>query len=197
VWPPHSETKTGGADWKPSTDIYGDDSWPDIDGVDVWDMLLHPESYHRYSAHESLLLSREVLLRKGYKIMTRQRGHTYQPWDPFEDGWREANGTWTRPSEPTCGQVWGKHNGPCLFDLEADPREQKDLSSSMPQLLDDMQKELDEAWKTFYVARSPANLMGPCDATCANAKWESFGGSSGHGPVCGVPGCSGAFELTV
>eukprot|EP00966_Prymnesium_polylepis_P140355 3242262-Prymnesium_polylepis.1 len=46
--------------------------------------------------------------------------------------------------------------------------------------------------------RSPAHLVGPCNATCAAAYWSQYrpfdevtdGANGVNGPVCGVPGCS-------
>ena len=35
---------------------------------------------------------------------------------------------------------------------------------------------------------SPPELIGTCNKSCANAKWEAYGSSDG--PICGVPGCT-------
>lgn len=59
----------------------------------------------------------------------------------------------------------------------------------MPDLLSAMYKKLNDTWRTYYYARSPAELLGTCDTACANQLWTSLQGVSGHGPVCGVPGC--------
>jgi len=184
-----------GADWTPTTDIYGDASWPDIDGVDVWDMIVSPRDHSKYSAHETIALSHEVLLKGKYKLMVAQRGATRQNFDDFEAGWRYPNYTWVQPSTRTCGEIFGSWENtqgrfkPCLFDLEADPREEHDLSTSMPELRDEMYKTLNDTWRTYFYARSPPELIGSCNAGCANTRWKSMGGISGHGPTCGVPGC--------
>eukprot|EP00729_Bicosta_minor_P013737 gene13737-16815_t len=47
----------------PDKDIYGNNTWPDIDGIDIWDMLMKPSKYNTSSAHPTLVLSREVLIR--------------------------------------------------------------------------------------------------------------------------------------
>ena len=47
--------------------------------------------------------------------------------------------------------------------------------------------ELNATQRTAYTSRSPAALLGACNATCADAAWAPWGG--GPGPVCGVPGC--------
>merc|ERR1712137_1431594 len=97
----------------------------------------------------------------GYKIMVAQRGATRQNYEKFEDGWRYPNYTWVTPPSRSCGQVdgtWENTQGrfkPCLFDLEADPREQHDLSQDMPELLSALYKKLNDTWRTYYYARSP------------------------------------------
>ncbi|KAK3280570.1 hypothetical protein CYMTET_11595 [Cymbomonas tetramitiformis] len=194
--PFHDSCTFCGCDWKATTDIYGNESWPGVDGVDVWDMIVKPSQYHQYSAHHTIALSHEVLLKGKYKLMVSQRGNTHQDYDEFEAGWRHPNLTWVQPSNRTCGVVNGNwtntkgHFIPCLFDLEADPREEVDLSAAMPKLRDLMYKQLNDTWRTFYVARSPPELLGHCDSECADKKWVSMRGRKKSGPVCGVPGCS-------
>ena len=36
---------------------------------------------------------------------------------------------------------------------------------------------------------SPSSLLGTCNETCANKKWETYGQIRDKGPMCGVPGC--------
>jgi len=184
-----------GPDWTPVTDIYGENSWPDLDGVNVWDMLTNPDAHHVYDAHETIALSHEVLLQGKYKLMVAQRGATRQNYDILEAGWVYPNHSWVQPTTRSCGEVddtWEKTQGrfkPCLYDLEADPREESDLSKEMPDLMNAMYKRLNDTWRTCYYARSPEELLGHCDAKCANKHWTSLGVSR-HGPVCGVPGCT-------
>ena len=58
-------------------------------------------------------------------------------------------------------------------------------------MLQRLWRELNTTWLTYYHARSPATLLGPCQPLCTEAHWRKQGlpaGSSG-GPKCGVPGC--------
>ena len=187
----------------PTLDIYqGNLSWPGIDGKDVWDAILHPETHDLLSIHGTVSLSREVLLRGRYKLLTAERGNTKQGHFDYENGWEYPNGTWSQPAAGnTCGAVYGTQGNwsktvfqPCLFDLVADPREEHDLSragANYTALLQSMWAELNATWLGYYHARSPAALMGPCDEDCANAHWKKRDSKwiKNHGPVCGVPGC--------
>merc|ERR1712183_1176907 len=109
--------------------------------------------------------------------MVAQRGRTNQGFDKLEDGWRYPNYTWIQEPSRTCGEVdgtWENTQGrfkPCLFDLEADPREEHDLSQEMPDMVSSMYKALNNTWRTYYYSRSPENLLGYCDKACANNRW--------------------------
>lgn len=184
----------------PGKDVYqGNLSWPGLDGVDVWDALMAPASHNLLSLHANITLSREVLLRGKYKILTAERGNTGQSHFDYENGWEYPNGTWVQPPAGfDCGAVYGdKRNWshtvfkPCLFDLVADPREEHDLAGEMPELMESMWAELNETWLGYYHARSPVELTGPCDSKCANAHWLKLDPLwiANHGPICGVPGC--------
>ena len=188
----------------PEKDIYqGNLSWPGIDGKDVWDAILHPEQYNLLSIHETISLSREVLLKGRYKLLTAERGNTGQSHFDYENGWEYPNGSWVQPSS-TCGAVYGGPKNwsqtifqPCLFDLVADPREEHDLSgagANYSALLRSMWTELNNTWLGYYHARSPDVLMGTCDNDCANKHWKNQDNAwiNNHGPICGVPGCSAA-----
>lgn len=185
-----------GPDWQPETDIYGQDSWPGVDGVNVWPMITNPAKYNRDSAHATIVLSHEVIISGPHKLMVAQRGNTKQSFDLFEAGWCDLNYTWRLPANRSCGMVetgktWQQmHFEPCLYDLEADPREETDLSPTNPELRDQLYKQLNDTWKTYYYSRSPAAMVGYCDPACANARWVSLHGISGHGPECDVPGCT-------
>lgn len=190
-----SRSKNSGPDWLPTTDIYGSLSWPGVDGVDVWNMLTHPHLFNRDSAHETIVLSHEVIIVREYKLMVAQRGNTHQDADAFEAGWRELNYTWVVPENQTCGVVDGTwlntaHFVPCVFNLETDPREFHDLGPTNPILLNQLYKTLNDSWRTYYYSRTPSYLLGWCDEICANNRWQSmFNGSAGHGPICNVPEC--------
>ena len=56
--PPVPPKKPNPAD--PHQDLYGNNSFPLVDGVDIMPMILNPESYPRDAAHKSLVLSAEV-----------------------------------------------------------------------------------------------------------------------------------------
>ena len=189
----------------PGKDIYnGNASWPGVDGEDVWPAIVDPAEHGGFlQVHPTLVLSREVLLRGRFKILTAERGNTNQVHYAWENGWEYPNGTWTQPAAgDTCGAVYGGPTNwsktvfrPCLFDLVADPREQRDLSqagANYTALLQDMWAELNTTWLGYYHARSPAELTGPCNPACANAHWRGRDKAwiNDHGPVCGVPGCA-------
>lgn len=89
---------------------------------------------------------------------------------------------------------------PCLFDIGTDLREQHDLSKTNPAVLFTLWGQLNTTWLASYRSRSPASLLGTCNATCANAHWGSLGLPEGRhaggclgggcgGPICGVPAC--------
>jgi hypothetical protein len=69
-----------------------DTNRPDIDGINIWDMLMTPAQYNSTSAHPTLVLSREVLLRGDYKIMTSQHGDTQQSAESYENRWQDQQG---------------------------------------------------------------------------------------------------------
>lgn len=89
----------------PSKDIYGNTSWPGVDGVVIWDMLLNPANYNTSSAHPTLVLSSEVLIQGDVKLLTSQRGDTRQGSDSTENTWQHPDGSWFFPSgwTQTCG----------------------------------------------------------------------------------------------
>ena len=60
----------------PCKDIYGTDSYPSVDGVDVWGLHTASTAAARSNvsaAHESLWLSAEVLLQGDYKLVVAQQ----------------------------------------------------------------------------------------------------------------------------
>jgi hypothetical protein len=81
---------------------------------------------------------------------------------------------------------------PCLFNLADEINETTDLSRELPQTTLDMWRELNYTWLSGYTSWSPASLLGPCNETCAAAKWVSIGGLLSEGPFCDVPGCEPA-----
>jgi hypothetical protein len=92
---------------------------------------------------------------------------------------------------------------PCLFDLEADGEERRDLGglAASAALVREMWQALNDSVLTAYCKdttgsssgstgcnRSPPALLGNCSASCAKAYWQEHWGT-GEGPQCGVPGC--------
>ena len=208
----------------PTKDIYQDfASFPSVDGVNLWPHLIeNPEAANRSSAHESLVLTKEVILVGNYKLLVAQNfgwSHTN------DNGWKQpGNGSdvwksekWIAPSKPyPCGATDGPGHLatlpgvpgqlPCLFDLSVDKTEHDDLGADPAhhELLMSMWDLLNRTVLTAFCKNvsggsgggsgcnsSPAKLLGPCNAPCAQAHWK---GSSG--PVCGVPGCPASEEQT-
>ena len=193
----------------PDQDIYGNVSYPDVDGVDVWSLVLNSaaNSVDPFAAHPVLCVSAQVLLDGPLKLLVGQSlvsdGGSKTPG---KNGWRLRNGSWI-PLQPswTCGLNYDplKPNIPCLFN-ESDLGEHTDLSKSTQVLsahasLEDGPASVTRMWRllnetylpTRFMSRSPAKLLGPCNPDCAEKVWKEMGGSGG-GPTCGVPGCGTA-----
>jgi len=63
-------------------DIYGNFSFPSVDGVNIWPMLTHPERFNVSSAHKYLWVSHEVLIAGDYKLLLAQpqaKATTFNP----------------------------------------------------------------------------------------------------------------------
>lgn len=200
----------------PQKDIYGNSSFPPLDGTNIWPMLLSPQSYNISSAHAALVVSKEVLIAGRYKLLVAQPHFKSQ-----NCGWKQPNGTWEPMPEngmdlwPCVGQDLGPGGGtnvfpgrgtpPCLFDLRADKEERVNLAGAEEHrgLVQQLWAQLNRSvltgrdcsgWsgpvRSFGGQCSPPELLGPCDSSCAASHWESVSGA-GMGPVCGVPGCGG------
>jgi arylsulfatase A-like enzyme len=191
----------------PPKDLYGDQSWPNMDGVNVWPFL-KAGSTDRGAAHRSLALSREVLLVNGtFKLVVAQPDPSIlahkegmPPRNNYMVGWRARNQTWEVSSaydKSGCGLVFLRTNAtfkPCLFNIENDPREMRDISTLQSDLMASMWKELNSSFLTWFHAKSPVDLLGPCNTNCSASHWIAMDRlSGGNGPVCGVPGCA-SFE---
>jgi len=180
----------------PDRDIYGNFSYPGVDGVNVWPFLTQPENATVLSAHPTLVLSKEVIMVGTIKLITALRGDTDQDYDPLQDKWQQPDGTWWAPPgfKQECGKVAVPYNKtlftPCLYDLATDTNETTDLSAQFPKLRDLLWAELNRTYLAAFHARSPAWLQGHCDTKCANKKWKDRGGKGAKGPMCGVPGCN-------
>jgi|TARA_B110000208_G_scaffold189279_1_gene250518 hypothetical protein len=176
-------------------------------------MLMHPTKYTRASAHANLVLSKEVIIRGNMKLIVAQNNG----WPAASEwGWKNTAGEWTT-SVPMGGctaiDVKGGLNGsapgipgaaPCLFDLDADNREQVNLATKNPAMVAELWAFLNDTMLTTFCKNVPSKpstapgtgclstpkaLLGPCNATCANAYWARKSGKGSTGPICGVPGC--------
>ena len=98
----------------PAKDIYGNHSYPGVDGVNIWPLLMNPSTANRSSAHPFLVLSKEVIIQGQYKLLVGQNNG----WPHGSDnGWKLAgpDGGWT-------GSAWVSPNTtfPCgATDLDA------------------------------------------------------------------------------
>jgi len=177
---------------QPDRDIYqGNQSYPGVDGRDIWDQLTGANSS---AVHPSLWLSAEALIKDGrFKLVVAQprpelMSGKAERQEHEGDGWRQPDGTWvsTDTSNHRSCRTFHRRHGfrPCLFDLDADPREEHDLAHEQPELLAQLWTELNITALTKFDSRSPKALLGVCNKECTK---EHFG--TKHGPTCGVPGC--------
>ena len=102
----------------PSQDIYGNDTYPGVDGVNIWPMLMAPAAYtsNLTAAHPTLILSHEVILIGDYKLLTAERGNTHQGFFVYENGWQTA--ARPGPTDPVCGFARGRNFLPCRPTLQ-------------------------------------------------------------------------------
>jgi hypothetical protein len=127
----------------PTKDIYGAHSFPPVDGVDIWQLLLAGET-NRSAAHPVLVLSREVILAGDYKLLVAQN----YGWSHASDnGWQLKNsyhfnntGANSYASYPCAATDASAAQGdlpgvpglvPCLFDTTMDPSERTNLAAGV------------------------------------------------------------------
>jgi len=191
----------------PDKNIYGDDSYPAVDGVNLWPLLTQ-EDAAADAAHKHLVLSKEVLIAGRYKLLVSQPHFKSQ-----NSGWKQPDGSWEKSNDDPCvGQdlapkesglpVPAKGKTPCLYDLVADPSERSNIAAGNADLVRDLWSALNRSIAGYRDCNgwsgpikgpegscSPPDLIGVCDAKCAQNKWAQYGNSDG--PICGVPGCDG------
>ena len=178
----------------PNKDIYGKDSYPGLDGVDVWPLLTANRTVLDFEAHPTLTVTAQVYLHYGVKLLLGQ-GNVGDSGEKTanKDGWRYPNGTWVTAADVgwKCGLAWkeGDPYIPCLFG-ESDLREEHDLAPNNGSIVKAMWEALNRSLLTSFKARSPNDLLGPCNPSCATQYWKTFGGRDG--PTCGVSTCGPA-----
>lgn len=107
----------------PDKDLYGTDSFPPVDGVDIWEYLTQPQGHSSNAAHATLTLSKEVIVAGDYKLLVAQPN-----FKANNNGWRYPNGSWVEsvdadwpcnkqdgPLDQVLPGIWG--NDLCLFDV--------------------------------------------------------------------------------
>ena len=141
--PPEAPLKPTSSE--PFRNIYGEHSYPPLDGVDLWPLLTDPHAHSSpSSAHTHLVLSKEVLIAGRWKLLVSQPYFKSQ-----NNGWKGRDGVWRQPNateRPSCMYQDGpptdsllpvpsSGGAPCLFDLRADPGEHVDLADTEPNVV--------------------------------------------------------------
>ena len=203
----------------PFANIYGEHSFPPLDGVNLWPVLTAGSSAAPDAAHPTLVLSKEVILAGRYKLLVSQPYFKTQ-----NNGWKGRDGTWRAPNAsesvscmsqdlppgesffpvPTTGRL------PCLFNLRADPGEHRDLASENVDLVTKLWAQLNAsvgtqrdcsgwAYPKPHVVPGPAQPGGgtscspPALLGACNvdcAQAKWRAYGTPDGPMCGVPGCA-------
>jgi len=194
----------------PHKNIYGNDSFPPLDGVNVWPALMNPKNGSGDDVHKFLVLTKEVIIMGQYKLLVSQPHFKTQ-----NSGWKQPDGTWKKSDDtewpcnfqdvaPGQSALPVPHPGktPCLFDVRSDPGEHVNIARDNPTIVQKLWAQLNQTILTQRDCSgwsgpikgpggtcSPASLLGVCNTACAQAKWKAYGSSDG--PHCGVPGCGG------
>ena len=123
----------------PDRNIWGEHSYPPLDGVNIWPMLVSPAGLGAAAAHKYLVLSKEVVVAGRHKLLVAQNDHG----NPYsQNGWQDTAGAWHgQQMQLGCERIdlAGGLNGslpgvpghlPCIFDLSVDSSERHDLVSA-------------------------------------------------------------------
>eukprot|EP00050_Salpingoeca_kvevrii_P008128 m.300955 g.300955 ORF g.300955 m.300955 type:complete len:645 (+) comp14569_c0_seq1:3-1937(+) len=183
----------------PSKDIYGTDSFPPVDGVDIWPFLMNTtHTSSSDAAHAYLPLSKEVLIAGDFKILVAQPHYRFQ-----NNGWKYPNGSWVQSDDakwPCNTQDLSVDNvlpgvpgkTPCLFNVATDMREMVNLADEQPDRMQDLWSKLNASVLTSFLHGasspegnpgsiprcSPKDLLGPCNVTCAEQYFKALRSSS-------------------
>lgn len=174
---------------KPDQDIYGNNSWPGVDGIDAWPLLT--QQVPTAAKRRRLVLSRECLLDGDLKIMVAQPSPKTMSANSLHNGWRLPNGTWTTSDDTEYGCNAYKNRTkfrPCLFNVTGDISERQNLADQMEDQLQKMWADLNNTFLGAYHSRTPEDMLGACNTKCSKEYFKNLGGT-GQGPICGVPGC--------
>jgi|EP01043_Picozoa_sp_COSAG02_P029134 hypothetical protein len=166
----------------PFKNVYGDESFPPLDGVDVWPMLMEPQNHAIDSAHSHLVLSKEVLIAANYKLIVAQPSFKTQ-----NNGWKNQNGSWSAENDgypvedctfqtlpPASSFFPVPHNAsmqPCLFDIRKDPSERHNLAAQLPAIVMELWAVLNSTILTqrdcsgWSYKGTPGSIPGPFNPT--------------------------------
>ena len=174
---------------KPEQDIYGNESWPGVDGINAWPLLTQPRA--TAAKRRRLALSRECLLDGDLKLMVAQPSPKTMSANSLHNGWRLPNGTWTTADDSVygCNAYHNRTNfRPCLFNVTEDVEERTNLADQMAGKLQSMWADLNKTFIGAFHSRTPQHMLGNCNSGCSRKYFKGLGGS-GSGPICGIPGC--------
>uniref|UniRef100_A0A7S3LSJ3 Sulfatase N-terminal domain-containing protein n=1 Tax=Aplanochytrium stocchinoi TaxID=215587 RepID=A0A7S3LSJ3_9STRA len=189
--------------------VWGDESYPGHDSVNLMNYLYYPERHSVDSAHPYLILSTEVVLKGDMKLITGQPC-AIDANSPIsrsckikdnEDmyGWRIRNSLkWEKTEkDDKCIKVFNQYRldeqyplKPCLFNVRTDEREQKPLQDTaiMMELWKYLNQSLTYQYTTTIFGKldglSPEGCLGKCYSISFAQK--VFGVKHHDIPTCGL-----------
>jgi arylsulfatase A-like enzyme len=165
----------------PYRNIYGEASFPPLDGVDLWPLLTEPGKHAIDAAHAHLVLTKEVLIAANYKLLVAQPYFKSQ-----NNGWKDLNGTWSSDNggappmdcvhqtlSPAESFFPVPHNAslrPCLFDIRKDPSERHNVAAQFPAIVEELWAALNATLLTqrdcsgWSYRSTPGGIPGPMQA---------------------------------